>query len=79
MKKNEIVELEDCNCDKLYLFLEGFFWKAYEKSAFLFVTEVKPYRPIKKAIKKMNTEVVSIGFPASLIEQIKQNLSVIEE
>lgn len=79
MTKKEIFDIESVNHDRIYLFLEGNFWKAYEKSAFAFITQVKAYRPIKKYIKIIAAELVSIGFPFSALEQLGQNLETAQQ
>jgi hypothetical protein len=44
----------------------------YEQSAWRFIELIKPYKPIKKRIKKLNMEVVSIGFPKSQLPAISE-------
>ena len=63
MTKQEILDLERANSDKIHLLQEGSFWIAYERSAFRFVRTVKPYKVKKKMIKTVGCEVVSLGFP----------------
>ncbi len=41
----------------------GLFWRAFEYSVFAFVKNIKPYNAKKKFIKKVNSEIVFIGFP----------------
>ena len=60
----EIVSREDKNDSLIYLYMEGYFYKAYERSAFGCLRQLKVnFKPMKKLIKKINREVVSIGFP----------------
>jgi hypothetical protein len=68
MTKQEILDLEQANSDKIHLLLEGSFWIAYEKSAFRFMRTVKPYKVKKKRIKIVECEMVSLGFPLSALE-----------
>lgn len=44
------------------MYKEGFFWVAYEQSAY-FVWLLKGYKPTKKQVKKSGTTIVQIGFP----------------
>lgn len=44
------------------LYKEGFFWVAYEQSAY-YVAQFKGYKPNKKYIKMVGDSVVSVGFP----------------
>lgn len=59
----EILNLEDTNADKIYLFREGVFLKAYEHSAFLCFTYVHPFKLSRRFIKSVNRHVISLGFP----------------
>lgn len=52
--------------NEIILFLEGTFWKAYEKSAWLFCHAVKPYAVKKKFVKAAGMDIVSIGFPQTV-------------
>jgi hypothetical protein len=52
--------------DEVRLYKEGLFWVAYEQSAYFFWL-LKGYKPTKKYIKKLQKEVVSIGFPDSVL------------
>jgi hypothetical protein len=70
MTKQEILDLEQSNSDKIHLLQEGSFWIAYEKSAFRFVRTVKPYEVKKKRVKIVDCEVVSLGFPVSALDKI---------
>lgn len=46
-----ILAKESDNRQQIYLYREGVFYKAYERSAYLFVTRVKPFRAKKKTVK----------------------------
>jgi hypothetical protein len=60
------------------LYKEGVFWTAYEQSAY-YVWLLKGYKPSKKRYKKMDKEVVQIGFPKvdELLEN--QNISIVAQ
>lgn len=47
---------------ELILFLEGKFWKAYERSAFL-MTKMHNFKPTKRFVKLIGEEIISVGFP----------------
>jgi hypothetical protein len=49
---------------------EALFCNVYEQSAWRFIEFIKPYKPIKKRVKKLDMEVVSIGFPRSQLSVI---------
>ena len=65
----EILSLEDTNADKIYLFREGVFLKAYEHSAFLCHTHVHPFKLSRRFIKSVNRHVISLGFPEASLKK----------
>ena len=56
----------------IYIVEEALFCNVYEQSAWRFVELIKPYKPIKKRVKKLNMDVVSIGFPKSQLPAISE-------
>jgi len=54
----------------LFIVKETLFCNVYEQSAWRFVELIKPYKPSKKCVKKLNMDVVSIGFPKSQLPAI---------
>lgn len=60
----QILSAESVNTSNIYLYREGLFYKAYERSAYAFVTGVQKFMVKKKFVKCTNQEVVSIGFPS---------------
>lgn len=54
----------------IILFREGNFMKAYDESAFLFVSNLKPYQVNRAFVKTVGREVYSLGFPFLSIEKI---------
>lgn len=65
----DIVQVENSNCDTIYLYQEGIFYKAYEHSAWLFVTYVRPFSVKCRLVKVVGCMVVSTGFPMSSAER----------
>lgn len=63
MTLQEIIAAESRNTDKIYLHLEGIFWKAYERSAFAFIHRISRYKASKRFVKYLDAKVVSLGFP----------------
>lgn len=59
----EILEKEKNNSSYCYLYKEGLFWRAYEKSAMIFVNNIRKYALIKKFYKNVGNEIVYLGFP----------------
>lgn len=63
MTLQEIIAAENRNTDRIYLHLEGIFWKAYERSAFAFIHRISRYKASKRFVKYLDAKVVSLGFP----------------
>lgn len=80
MKKNTDIlnklRYESENANVVHLWLEGMFWKAYERSAYLFVRRISGYKPYKKFVRSVGGEVVAIGFPSKAIEKLLEGRSV---
>ena len=55
--------------NEIKIYLEGVFWIAYEQSAYYF-WKLKGYKPTKKFVKIVRAEVVSVGFPGSVLEEM---------
>ena len=70
MKIEEILKKEDTNQDKIYLYAEGIFWKAYDRSAFLFINYVKAYNVKLRHFKKLNRDVKYLGFPMTALNNL---------
>ncbi len=66
----DILQLEKENT-QILLIKEGLFWKAYERSAYMFIKHIKTYRLTKKFYKNVKQEVVYLGFPQNSISNIK--------
>lgn len=63
--------------DNLVLFLEGKFWKAYERSAYV-LTRLYGFKPTKRFIKKIGEDVISVGFPQEVLDKYLSNAQVDE-
>jgi hypothetical protein len=79
MKLSEICSTEKENRNRIYLYKEGSFWKAYERSAYLFVGHVREYQTKKRYIKNINMEVVSTGFPDSALSRITDGRTLVSQ
>lgn len=76
MKLSDILMLEAPGSPDIYLYREGLFWKAYEYSAYKFVHTVRAYHPLKKWMKGLGRDIVSLGFPDSVLAEILQGKTV---
>ena len=63
------VTLQQQDTTKIFLFKEGIFYKVYNEGAFLL--KDKNYKVAVKKIKSIENEVLSIGFPVSVFEKLK--------
>jgi len=81
MNIHKITTIEDQNTGKIYLHKEGFFWKAYQQSSYIFTQEIKAFKISKKWAKTVEREVVSIGFPENALEKFfnEEQLTKIDE
>ena len=59
----EILASEDANRNKIILYKEGMFLKAYEHSAFLCHTHVHHFKLMRRFIVSVNRWVISVAFP----------------
>ena len=72
----EKVTLQKQDTTKIFVFKEGLFYKAYNEGAFLL--KDKNYKITVKQIKSIENEVLSIGFPISVLEKLKENRQIEE-
>lgn len=71
--QKEIIEIEETNTGVIRLYLEGTFYKAYERSAFAFCTRVKDYRVLRKESKTLGRDILYVGFPMSALDKTLGN------
>ncbi len=75
MKIKDVLKIEQKNTNSIFLHKEGLFWRAYERSAYLFTLYIKVYQITKKFYKNVNSEVVYLGFPNNSLNQILQTVN----
>jgi hypothetical protein len=76
MEIGGIIFIEEGNTNCIHLYKEGSFWKAYERSAYLFVKHLKNYQTKRRYYKNINQEIISIGFPDVALSGIIKDLKV---
>ncbi len=74
MTKQEIYEAEQQNYGKIILHKEGVFWVAYERSAYLFHTNVRHFRISRRFIKTIQKEIISLGFPQAVLPSLRLDI-----
>ena len=65
------LKAEECNERTVRLWPEGMFFKAYERSAYLFVTQLKDYDVRRRYVDAVGRDVVWIGFPQSVLGKLE--------
>ena len=65
----QILESEDSNRNKIILYREGIFLKAYEHSAFLCFKYIHSFKLSYRFIKSVNRYVISLGFPDATLKK----------
>ena len=64
MTSRDFIQAEADNTDRIILYKEGLFWKAYERSAYALCIQVWPFKPTKRSLKSLDGGcIVSVGFP----------------
>ncbi len=72
-KIEEILHYEaEKQSNEVVLFLEGKFWKAYEKSAFV-LTMMYGFKPTRRYVKIAKQEIISVGFPQESLQKYLGN------
>ena len=70
--------MEDVNPGQVYLYPEGVFYKAYQKSAWILCTKVHPFKVSSRPLKGLDGPLLSVGFPQSSLEKFSVGLVVAE-
>ena len=78
MTKLEICRVEDANPGRVYLYPEGAFFKAYQKSAWLLCTRVHPFKVSARPLKGLEGPLLSVGFPQSSLDKFSAGYQVAE-
>ena len=79
MTSREFIQEEAGNEDRIVLYREGLFWKAYERSAYAVCTQIRPFKPTKRSLKTLDGgALVSIGFPCSTENRVLDGLTCLE-
>lgn len=79
MTSREFIAAEAANADRIILYREGLFWKAYERSAFALTSQVRPLKPTRKILKSLDGgDLVSVGFPSASESATLGALTVID-
>ncbi|SEH64781.1 hypothetical protein SAMN02745192_0603 [Xylanibacter ruminicola] len=66
----EKLAFEQQNENTIRLWPEGGFYRAFERSAYLFVNHVRQYEVRRKFVKVVGSDVVDIGFPKLVLHRL---------
>lgn len=69
MTKLEICQREAVNDGKVFLYPEGMFYKAYDRSAFILCQYVYPFKVSARPLKGLDGPLLSVGFPQSSLSK----------
>ncbi|MCB9291517.1 MAG: hypothetical protein H6559_00055 [Lewinellaceae bacterium] len=72
MQTKDILALEGTNEGDILLLREGLFWRAYQLSAFLFSTHIRPLKVTSRHVKVVKANLAYVGFPDKILEGIVQ-------
>ena len=75
----EIIKREESTDDMIVLYKEGLFVRAYQKSAFLILQRGIHLKVLKKHIKVVNQNVVSVGFPETSLSKHFEEDEIVTE
>lgn len=78
MTKIEICAIEYANPGQVYLYPEGAFYKAYQKSAWILCTKVHPFKVSSRPLKGLDGPLLSVGFLQSSLGKFSAGLAVAE-
>lgn len=76
MTKLENCAIEDANPGQVYLYPEGIFYKAYQKSAWILCTKVHPFKVSSRLLKGLEGPLLSVGFPQSSLDKFSARVLI---
>lgn len=75
-----IVDAESRNTGFIQLYPEGLIFKAYERSAFLFHTQVSQVKALSRFVKSLDSmQLVSVSLQRSDLDRLKRDLEPVGE
>ncbi|MBR0247156.1 MAG: hypothetical protein IJQ61_11875 [Bacteroidales bacterium] len=66
----EKLSLERDNTNRMICLREGMFWHLYERSAYLFVKQIKAYKTTRRYVKAAGEDIVYLGLPEDALETV---------
>jgi hypothetical protein len=66
-----MLKSESANTRTIHLYLEGMFWKAYQRSAYQLLKHCHvDYMVKRRYVKSAEAEVYSLGFPRATLQKL---------
>jgi len=79
MTSRDFITAEATNTDRIILYREGLFWKAYERSAYALCSQIRPLKPTRKVLKVLGGgDLISVGFPTATESAVLGGLERLE-
>ncbi len=79
MTSRDFITAEASNSDRIILYREGLFWKAYERSAYALCSQIRPLKPTRKVLKVLGGgDLISVGFPTATESAVLGGLERLE-
>ncbi len=79
MTSRDFITAEASNTDRIILYREGLFWKAYERSAYALCSQIRPLKPTRKVLKTLDGgDLISVGFPSASESAVLGDLERLE-
>lgn len=79
MTSRDFITAEATNTDRIILYREGLFWKAYERSAYALCSQIRPLKPTRKVLKVLDGgDLISVGFPTATESAVLGGLERLE-
>ncbi len=80
MTSRDFITAEASNTDRIILYREGLFWKAYERSAYALCSQIRPLKPTRKVLKVLDGgDLISVGFPTATESAFLSGLERLDE
>ena len=67
---DRIIARESDNTTYIHLYRVGLFYRAFQRSAYLFQTQVRNFKAVKKFYKTTGSDAVIIGFPSVMLDEL---------
>lgn len=74
MNTEDIIKFENNGGNELHLFRDRLFWRAWERSAFLFSKIFRKYKVHHRFVQKVVQDLVWLGFPKTVLKDVQMTV-----